>query len=148
MNPKHYIGKPCKHGHAGLRYKKNSSCVACASSQDIHGRKERFKRDYAKPETWAKRLLWRTRERAEKLGIPFNLTVEDCVVPKVCPVLGLPLKVGGGRNCPTSPSLDKIIPSKGYVKGNVRVISWRANEIKGNATADELAKVLRYVRKS
>lgn len=90
-------------------------------------------------------LMWRTQRRARIGGIKFNLTIEDCQVPDRCPVLDIELKVGGGRNCLTSPSLDRIIPKKGYVKGNVRVISWRANELKGNATLDEVAAVLRYM---
>lgn len=30
--------------------------------------------------------------------------------------------------------------------GNVKVISWRANRLKADATADELAAVLHYMR--
>ncbi|RKZ84184.1 MAG: hypothetical protein DRQ39_08635 [Gammaproteobacteria bacterium] len=29
MNIKHYIGKPCKRGHTGRRYKRNGMCVEC-----------------------------------------------------------------------------------------------------------------------
>lgn len=42
-----------------------------------------------------------------------------------------------------SPSLDIIIPSKGYVKGNVWVISNRANRAKSNLSLEEL-KTLVY----
>ena len=47
----------------------------------------------------------------------------------ICPVLGIPLKVnvGGNRMSDNSPTLDKFIPSKGYAKGNVQIINWRAN---------------------
>jgi hypothetical protein len=38
-----------------------------------------------------------------------------------------------------------MVPSLGYVPGNIRVISMRANRIKTDATADELRAVLRYM---
>lgn len=41
-----------------------------------------------------------------------------------------------------SPSLDRLDSSKGYVKGNVRVISKRANQLKNNATVEEMRMVL------
>lgn len=42
---------------------------------------------------------------------------------------------------PDSPSIDRIIPALGYVKGNVIVVSQRANTIKNNATPEELRRV-------
>ena len=44
-----------------------------------------------------------------------------------------------------TPSLDRINPKLGYVKGNVQVISWRANNIKRDATAEELRLVADFV---
>lgn len=46
-----------------------------------------------------------------------------------------------------SPSLDRIDSSKGYVKGNVRVISARANMLKNNATVEELTLVLKDLKR-
>ena len=88
-------------------------------------------------------LLAKTRNRAAISGIPFNLDVTDFVIPEYCPVLGLKLEDTTGRSGPgpTSPSLDRIIPALGYVKGNVIVISHKANMIKSNATPDEILKV-------
>jgi hypothetical protein len=80
------------------------------------------------------------RLRAKKTGVPFAITREDVVIPTHCPVLGIPLIVGvygmGAMN-PQSPSLDRLVPSLGYVPGNVAVISWRANRIKLDGTAAE-----------
>lgn len=45
------------------------------------------------------------------------------------------------------PSLDRINPDRGYVPGNVQVISFRANTLKNNATREELAKVLAYMKR-
>lgn len=90
-----------------------------------------------------KRLLSRAKSRAKKRNLPFNLTAEDIVIPALCPVLGVKLdKSTDHTERDTSPSLDKIVPSLGYVKGNVRVISHRANMLKNNATVEEMELVL------
>jgi hypothetical protein len=93
-------------------------------------------------------MLVKAKHRAKKAGLDFNVGLEDVVIPKVCPVLGIPIIRGtGSRPSPNSPSLDRIDPAKGYVKGNVMVISNRANTLKNNASADELRKVADYVDK-
>lgn len=88
------------------------------------------------------KMLQGAKERATKHNLPFNLTVEDIVIPTHCPVLGIKLESGSHR---TRPELDRIIPKLGYVKGNVCVISGRANRIKYNATVDELQAVASYI---
>lgn len=90
-------------------------------------------------------MLRDARRRAEREGLPFDLRREDVDIPEFCPVLGMLLVHGEGRAGDCSPSLDKIIPAKGYVRGNVRVISLRANRLKSDAAPDELAKLLAYV---
>lgn len=88
--------------------------------------------------------MWRgARERAKRSGLPFDISVSDIVVPERCPVFGVPLAVARGRAQPNSPSLDRIDSAAGYVVGNVRVISKRANTIKNDATVAELALALR-----
>ena len=93
-------------------------------------------------------MLARCKHRAKQNNIPFNLTKEDISIPIYCPVLNIKLKQFDiddapkrGYN-PDSPFLDRIIPSLGYVKGNVRVISARANLLKNDATISELELVL------
>lgn len=84
------------------------------------------------------------KSRAKRDGIPFNLEVADIVVPDVCPVLGIPIVQNQGRQgyFPDSASVDRIVPSKGYVRGNVRVISQRANQLKSDANVMEMRLVL------
>ncbi len=86
------------------------------------------------------RLLNAARHRAKQKDIEFNIEVQDILIPSVCPLLNIPVFVneGKGKPKPNSPSLDRIDPTKGYVKGNVWVISLKANTIKSNATLDEL----------
>src|SRR6266481_1415047 len=57
------------------------------------------------------------------------------------------VKYGLEFNIDRTPSLDRIDPSKGYIKGNIAVISFRANRLKGNATLDEIRKVINYLKK-
>ena len=97
-------------------------------------------------ETWQKnkrdkRPWWRlnilAKGRAKKQNLPFNITEQDIIEvwPKdnKCPILGTEFK-SGKNNKDYLPTLDKIIPKKGYVKGNIAVISFRANQIKSDVT--------------
>jgi len=86
----------------------------------------------------AKSMLNYARARAKKKGLPFNIELDDVVIPDICPLLDIPLVLDNELFADNSPSLDRLIPSLGYVKGNVKVISVRANTIKNNATIDEL----------
>lgn len=78
-------------------------------------------------------------------GIPFEITEADLVIPDVCPVFKTPFCLDGHGRQPNSPSLDRIDNSKGYTKDNIRVVSWKVNSLKSNATADELIKVVLYM---
>ena len=92
-------------------------------------------------------LIWdRAQSRSRKLGLPFNITIEDIVIPEFCPILGIKLNVGLGKVSDASPSLDKVIPGLGYVRGNIQVISNRANRIKTDATLNELKKVYEFYK--
>lgn len=95
----------------------------------------------------AERILYDlSRERAKKAGVPFTISIGDIQVPDVCPVLGIPLKRGIGVLSQNSPTLDRFYPEKGYVPGNITVISMRANLIKTNAAVDEIEAVARWMR--
>lgn len=93
------------------------------------------------------RAIWRRAEyRAKRDGIDFDITPEDVVVPDCCPVLGIKLFVADKKGySPNSPSLDRVDNSKGYVKGNVVVISARANALKRDASLGEVLAVYEYM---
>jgi len=86
-------------------------------------------------------MVVRKRAFCKKYDIAFDLTCEDFEIPEFCPLLGVKLSRGVGIAHEYSPELDRIIPSKGYVKGNVWVISRKANMIKTNATIEEIRLV-------
>ncbi len=94
------------------------------------------------------KLLISARQRAKKAGVPFNLEVCDVLIPEVCPILGIPLKVNHKANQPGpgSPSIDRLVPNRGYVKGNIAVISHRANTIKSSASVVEVEAVLNWMK--
>lgn len=95
-----------------------------------------------------RRLLYSARLRAKKSNLPIDITLNDIVIPEVCPVLRVKLEVGSKTIHQHSPTLDRIIPELGYTKGNVRVISFRANSLKQDATKEEMRLVLTDLEKS
>jgi hypothetical protein len=118
------------HGHPSKR----SSCAECnAAYMRAYLRRRRTDTpNYA--------LFDRARKRAQTRGLDFTISRDDIVIPDVCPVLGIPLMVGSSRS-PASPSLDRIDPSFGYVPGNIRVISDRANRLKSNRSLTTLLRL-------
>lgn len=92
-------------------------------------------------------MLSSAKSRAKKKNIPFNLDITDIQIPKYCPILGIELKRNNNienRDC--SPSLDRIIPEKGYTKGNVWVISQKANFMKGNGNPTEFSLLVNKLK--
>lgn len=137
--------RPYKNGKVGLDYQ----CMSCSTERkrlssikrrsDPNNRKlERERAKEAIKTNPIIELLKRAKERARKYNLPFNLVKEDIYLPTLCPLLGIKLLVNNKRQADNSYSLDRIEPMKGYVKGNVRVISSKANMMKGNATREEL----------
>lgn len=83
-------------------------------------------------------ILTFIRKRSKEKGYQFNLTTEDIVIPDVCPILGIPLFWTDGKATSNTPSIDRIDTAKGYVKGNVHIVSKLANSMKQDATLDQL----------
>jgi hypothetical protein len=122
----HRVSCP-KHGFSIKR----DSCADCNAA---YMREYMRWRRLQKP---ASLLLDRARRRARQGNIPFAISRASIVVPTTCPALGIPIQIGG-RRCAGSPSLDRIVPQLGYVPGNVRVISDKANRLKADRTLAEL----------
>ena len=103
--------------------------------------------------SWVVSAMGGARHRAKKYGLPIDLTNEYLysITPDVCPVfLTEFVFVGIGkkhRDDKRMATVDRIRPDEGYVKGNVCVISHRANAIKSNASVDEIQKVIDYLKK-
>lgn len=120
----------------GTRFGTAQHCKICRKV--YYGRNREHIRLHANGRSPAMKMLARAKSRAKRDGLPFDLTIEDLTIPATCPLLGIPLIAGIGKHTGNSPSIDKIVPSLGYVRGNVWVISHRANAIKRDASLTEL----------
>ncbi len=136
--------------------KKCRTCEADRSSKEFH--RSMDAKDGLQPEcnvckkesyrkNIVKRLLRNAEMRAARFGMEFSITTDDIAIPDTCPVLGIPIRVGENGQHHGSPTIDRWDNSKGYIPDNVRVISWRANDLKHDATVEELEKVLVYMNR-
>jgi len=117
----------------------SSICKVCSSEtsnvkQYIREHKEKY-------------LWYAARSRAKEKNLPFDIDVSDIVIPDFCPALGIPIQRDAEITMDGSPTLDRIIPELGYTKGNIAVISHRANQIKSNATEKELRDIAFWMEK-
>lgn len=85
-----------------------------------------------------KQMWYAAKYRAHIKGIEFTIIPSDIIIPEYCPILEVKLEVGKGNVHKHSPSLDRIDNTKGYIKGNIWVISRMANTMKNSATLEEL----------
>lgn len=83
-------------------------------------------------------LVRQAKQRANRDGLECTITVDDFEIPEFCPYLLIPIMRCPGVPCSTSPSLDRIDNSRGYVPGNVQVLSYAANSMKRDATTEQL----------
>ena len=121
-------------------YNRNKHHYCSRNCQNsIHGLARRGQKD-------KRYTMWcNVKKRAKQKGIGFELNIEDIPqVPEHCPILGIKI-IANDVSSPldSSPSLDRINPLLGYIVGNIRIISNRANRIKADATLEELKLILR-----
>jgi hypothetical protein len=153
--------KVCSVEGCGKKYHAKGLCLAHYHNKRYHDNPEAARARVEKylqthPEN---RITSSAKYNAKKRNIEFDITPDDIVIPTHCPILGIKLNrksnVGKGKRGPksgaqagNSPSIDRIDSSKGYIKGNVHVISWRANHIKNDATKEELEKLLKWMNEN
>lgn len=86
------------------------------------------------------------KSRAKDKNLDFNIELSDIIIPEYCPILNIKLFKGTEKRHAGSPTIDRIDNSKGYIKGNIHVISYRANAIKHDATIEELESLVQYLK--
>lgn len=91
-------------------------------------------------------MFFSAKARAKRANLPFSLTPDSIKIPDTCPILGIPIVCGVGHHCDSSPSLDRIRPKKGYIPSNIQVISYKANRLKSDGSAEDLMKIALYVK--
>lgn len=107
-------------------------CKACKKS----------KNDWSKV-TPEKKIFNRAKYRASVKGIEFTITLEDIQLPTHCPVFKRPFIYGDHL---WTYSIDRLDSSKGYVPGNIAIISNKANMMKSTATAEEVGQLYEWLR--
>ena len=86
------------------------------------------------------------RRRAKEKGLEFSIRLDHVpLLPSHCPILGIPIVAGSSNLHPGSPSLDRINSDLGYIPGNVKVISHRANVLKSNITLEQARALVKYM---
>ena len=95
-----------------------------------------------------KYLLTTIKGRCKRDKIPFNLTESDFKdLPTHCPVFNIPLERNLGKRkwSRNALSVDKIQPALGYVSWNIQILSRLANNMKSEATPEELLKFADWI---
>ncbi len=126
--------------NCGILFEKTSKMTLCKKCNS-----NRVKSQH--PE-W--KMHQRAKQRCKQTGLEFSISVDDIVIPDVCPILGLKLNINSGKSgaYKNSPSLDRINNKKGYTPDNIQVISQLANAMKGAASDEDLLAFAKWVIKS
>lgn len=117
-------------------------------TKDGWRKKKEYSAKWYKNTSNERRMFYAAKNRAKRLDREFTIELEDIKCPETCPVLGITLVKGKGRQHSASPSLDRIDGTKGYVKGNVQVISQLANKMKSSATPEELLRFAKWIEET
>jgi hypothetical protein len=118
------------HNHNLCPYGKCTTCKDC---------RKIITKEQWKNKRISKKIFDRAKTRATEKGLDFDIEESDIIIPVYCPVF---------KTIMFRPSIDRIDNKKGYVKGNIRIISTRANTLKNNAELWELELILEDVRKN
>jgi len=137
-------GKTTTAEHHTLSKGQVKSC-GCLKSEVASARMKQ-QATHGKSDTTEYIMFINARRRAGISGLEFGLELEDIIIPEFCPVLGIRLERGIDKPVDTSPSLDRIDPSKGYIKENIAVISYRANRLKNSFSIKEMQNCLTYMK--
>lgn len=99
-------------------------------------------------QVWAHCAYHNAKSRAARLNLDFTIGKEWLVknAPTHCPLLKIELSYSSTRSNFNCASLDRINSYKGYTEDNCKIISFKANRIKSNATLDELETLAHNMR--
>jgi hypothetical protein len=133
----------CYYTNSGHKDGLSSWCKDCTNSR----RRTTYNVAYRKTIEPRKKILYEATSRSNRRDLECNITLDDIIIPTHCPYLGIPIFSEGKNATNNSPSLDRINPKLGYVKGNVEVISHRANTLKSDGTLEEHIAIVEGLKK-
>ena len=138
------------HSSMPHRHFKQNGCISC---------KAKYDREYVKANPLKKALSSaKYTAKGRRVNVPQEFDIDEEHLKQLdtdtCPLLGIPIQWNVGKHqgkgnakpgqswqSKDSKSLDRIRSTKGYIKGNVQIISWRANSLKGDATLEEMVLI-------
>lgn len=117
-----------------------SDCYICHRTADnLYHLNDKDKR----PEHY----IWLAAKRRARLhNLIFELEVKDIIIPERCPILNIELQFHKNRAEDNSPSLDRLIPDKGYTAKNCFIISVKANRMKQENTLEDFNNIIKYIQ--
>lgn len=157
---RYFTAVSCLNGHIAEREVETRRCTRCRADACLNWQKRQYaqraddfradRRAYWNDNPEVKMFLG-VRSRARKRGYECTITAKDIVIPENCPCCGVKLEVRNGPAkqgaIPTSPSLVRINPKRGYAPDNIAVICWRCNTLKNDASIAELKTVLTWMER-
>lgn len=93
--------------------------------------------------------IYNNKKQSAKLkNISFSITKNDLrsILVSYCPILKIPINYQASKANPNGFSIDRINPNLGYILGNCRVISFKANAAKWKASKDDIKKIFKYMK--
>lgn len=127
---------------------RNGNTKTCGCSRKICGPKNATTHGLRHTKGY---YLWTgAKRRAKQKGLDFNITIEFVIGlfenTKVCPICKKQLKCGkDSRPALSSPTLDRLIPEKGYTSNNVYILCYRCNRLKDNGTSLEHRRIADWI---
>lgn len=148
------LGKDCRKclmQKIGIAYGEKRRANSIAKTQREYDKNSRQKRFEKNPfEFRLQRTFWACKHRAKKSNVKFSITLQDLIdmfpSDNLCPILKVPFVWGTKNNKELSPSIDRMIPELGYIKGNIKFISYKANRIKNDSSIEILENLIKYMK--
>jgi hypothetical protein len=132
---------------------KSCGCLHKETSQQsglLNRKHGGYSKNTSKDDQIKYQALVNIKERSRRHGYESDLSVEDLPeLTNTCPVLGISYQKGTLKNKDASPSIDRKNSNLPYLKkyaDNLVFISHKANRLKSNATAEDLEKIINYIR--
>jgi len=140
--------KQCSHCHKRLvanRFSSNARCKSglaswCKKCASSYADKKRRMNPDPKYRLWLSTYCSAKRRRLEHTICP-----SDIPTPVFCPLIGIRLDYrrtkGQGKVKHNAATVDRIDNTRGYIPGNIQVLSSRANRVKSDFTLPQLKRL-------